>query len=189
VDFKIASKVIASRLHNIIPKLVDISQTGFVKDRLIGDSIRVIIDLMDICKLKKQNITLMMIDFEKTFDTLNWNFLFKTLQSMNFGPSLINWVKTFYTNIESCVMNNGSTSGYFKIKRGVRQGDPLSSYLFVLAVETLSVAVKNDNGIHGFKLKDTEIKLVQYADDTTAILKDLKSVNNFLTLTNTFEHV
>ena len=189
VDFKIASKVIASRLHNIIPKLVDISQTGFVKDRLIGDSIRVINDLMDICKLKKQNMTLMMIDFEKAFDTLNWNFLFKTLQSMNFGPSLINWVKTFYTNIESCVMNNGSTSGYFKIKRGVRQGDPLSSYLFVLAVETLSVAVKNDNGIHGFKLKDTEIKLVQYADDTTAILKDLKSVNNFLTLTNTFEHV
>ena len=108
---------------------------------------------------------------------------------MNFGISLINWVKIFYTNIESCVINNGSSSAYFKIKRGVRQGDPLSSYLFVLAVEMLSIAVKNDDGIHGINLKDTEIKLVQYADDTTAILKDLKSVTNFLTLTNTFENV
>jgi len=70
----------------------------------------------------------MNIDFPKAFDSLERNFLQRCLESFNFGPNVIRWVMTFYKNIQSCVINNGITSNYFTIPRGVRQGDPLSPY-------------------------------------------------------------
>ena len=94
--------------------------------KFIGEAVRSIIDVMDYTK--EQNIPgiLLFIDFEKAFDSLNWNFLLKCLNVFGFGPSLIRWIGTFYTNISSCVLNNGLCSQYFEVQRGVRQGDPLS---------------------------------------------------------------
>ena len=189
VDYKIVSKDIANCLHNLMPKLVSTSQTGFIKDRQIGDSLRLLIDLIELCKKRKENGILLMIDFEKAFDTLEWNFIFKTLKAMNFGPSLITWIQTFYTNIESCILSNGHASPFFNIGRGVRQGDPLSSYLFVLAVEMLSVAVKENKDIQGIVTKNNHLKVIQYADDTTAILKDYNSVQNFIKVTKIFQQL
>ena len=127
VDYKIASKVLAQRLHDKIPKLVSLNQTGFVKGRYMNDTIRTLHDIVDFCKFTSTEGLLLMIDFEKAFDTLEWDFLFQTLEKMNFGQSFINWVKLFYNDIESCVSNNGVSSPYFKLERGVRQGDPLSA--------------------------------------------------------------
>ena len=78
---------------------------------------------------------MMMVDFEKAYDSLEWDFMINVLKHFNFGTDLIKWIKTFYTNIESCISNNNVTSQYFKISRGLRQGDPLSSYIFILCVE------------------------------------------------------
>ena len=69
---------------------------------------------------------LIFLDFKKAFDTVEWHYLFDCLKVFNFGPDLINWVKTFYRNIEGCIINNGLTSDYFTLARGVRKGDPLS---------------------------------------------------------------
>ena len=71
------------------------------------------------------------IDFEKAFDSIEWCFLYKGLEVFNFGPEFIKWVKTFYKNVSSCVINNGVGSPTFQLGRGVRQGDPFSPYLFV----------------------------------------------------------
>ena len=84
-------------------------------------------------------------------------------------------METFYHNIQSCVINNGLASDYFTLARGVRQGDPLSPYLFVLAVETLALSIRANAEIKGIKMKQEETKLLQYADDTTAVLSDLNS--------------
>jgi len=180
VDYKIASKAIANRLHNLIPKLIGLHQTGFVKGRYINDTIRTLYDIIDYCHITGTCGLLLLIDFEKAFDSLNWKYMFTVLKNMNFGESFINWVRLFYNNVESCISNNGISSSYFKINCGVRQGDPLSSYLFILCVEVMSRTIIQNKNIRGISVGDQELKLLQYADDTTAVLKDEQSVNVFL---------
>ena len=88
-----------------------------------------------------------------------------------------------YTNISSCVMNNGFTTKQLKIRKGVRQGDPLSPYLFILALEILAIKIRSDSKIEGFKIGGETIKLSIFADDMTNFLKNKSSYDNlFLTL-------
>ena len=174
VDYKIVSKVIANRMQNALPTLIHFNQSGFIKNRFIGDTIRTILDIIDYTdKYNKQGL-LMMIDFEKAYDSVEWSFLFRVLEQCNFGPTFIKWIKTLYTGIESCVSNGGNSSSYFKVTKGMRQGDPLSSYLFVLVVEILAIAIRNNNKIQGLEIANHNIKILQYADDTTAVLSDLQ---------------
>ena len=94
---------------------------------------------------------------------------------------------TFYNNIQSCVINNGITTDYFTLERGVRQGDPLSPYLFVVAVETLAIAVRQNKAITGITIGKDETKLLQYADDTTAVLADVNSARILFKLLDDFK--
>ena len=82
----------------------------------------------------------------------------------------MNWLKGFYCNSQSCILNNGWASNFFELNRGVRQGCPLSPYLFILSVEVLANAIRQKKEIRGITVKDKEIKLSQYADDTTLVL-------------------
>ena len=88
-------------------------------------------------------------------------------------------VRTFYENIQSCVINNGTASDYFNLERGVRQGDPLSPYLFILAVETMAIAIR----------ENVEIKGIKYADDTTAVLSDTNSALALFKLLESFQQL
>ena len=75
-----------------------------------------------------------------------------------------------YCNIESCILNNGWASNFFQLSRGVRQGCPLSPYIFILSVEVMAEAIRKRKEIVGTIVNGKEIKLSQYADDTTLIL-------------------
>ena len=177
VDAKIISKVIAVRVKNVLPDIIHHNQTGYVKDRYIGETVRSIFDIMEFTDTENIPGILIFIDFKKAFDTVEWHYLFDCLKAFNFGPDLINWVKTFYGNIESCVINNGLTSDYFTLAKGVRQGDPLSPYLFLLVIETLAISIRKNPEIEGIKMGNNETKVLQYADDTTAVLSNLDSAN------------
>ena len=142
---------------------------------------------MEYTKVKKFPGLLLFIDFEKAFDSLKWDFLEKCLEKFNFGPDLIKWIKTVYNDIQSCVINNGLCSQYFNIGRGVRHGDPLSPYLFVSAVEILAIAIRNQENIKGISIDGLETELLQFADDTTAILSDLDSAQALFILLELFE--
>ena len=89
VDAKIMSKVIATRIKNVLPSIVHLNQTGFIKDRYIGETVRSIFDIMDFTVEENIPGLLIFIDFQKAFDSLEWNFLLRCLESFNFGASLI----------------------------------------------------------------------------------------------------
>ena len=174
-DYKIASKCIANRIQKVLPKLINNDQTGFLKGRFIGENIRLIDGIIHYANTKQIPGLLLFIDFEKCFDSIEWAFIEKTLNYYNFGSSLVAWFRLFYSDNSSCVQNNGWASDFFALSRGVRQGCPSSPYLFLLCVEIVGSAVRNDNEIRGFKVLDTESKISQYADDRTLILNGSES--------------
>ena len=155
---------------------------------LVKQLIRTIDDIMEFTKCEGNGI-LAFLDFGKAFDSVEWNFLHKCLEVFNFGSYFKKWVSLLYTDISSCVSNNGVHSDFFALERGIRQGDPLSTYLFIVAVEILAIAVRTNNSIRGISIGDQDYKLVQYADDTTGILKDEESLKVFLDVLKSYEKV
>ena len=101
------------------------------------------------------------------------------IRSLGFGPEFIWWVRTLHH--ESYFINNGLATDFFSMERGVRQGDPLSPCLFVVAVETLALAIRQNREIFGIKIGGVETNFLQYADDTTAVLSDIDSAQALLT--------
>lgn len=117
VDYKIGSKALATRLEKILPEIIHESQCAYVKGRTIFDAVRSINDVMEYTKLHNIPGLMTTFDFKKAFDSLSWEFLFNTLKVFNFGDSFIHWIKVFYLDISSCIMNNGFASDIFYVKR------------------------------------------------------------------------
>ena len=186
IDYKIISKTIASRISNVLPKLIHGDQTGYVKGRYIGQNIRLIQDIMKITSLENLPGMAIFIDFKKAFNSVNWDFLTKVLETFNFGPHIRKWINVLYTDITSCVINNGYASDFFAFQRGVRQGCPLSGILFVLCAEILANVVRNDKNIKGIQIYNKEYKISQYADDTTTFVADAPSAQNLFEVLRAF---
>ena len=123
-------------------------------------------------------------NFEKAFDSIEHSFIISTLKG--FGPDFIQWVKTFFKNVESCVINNGRLTGYFPLQRGTRQGDPLSACLFILALEVLLIQIRENADIKGIIINETEIKLSAYTDDRSFLVIDVQSLYLIFFMCNQF---
>ena len=119
---------------------------------------------------KMKNRLMVLIDFEKAFDTVAWSFIEKCLKYFNFKPDIIKWIKVFYKNIKSTVIVNNEPTQWFSIERGCRQGDPASPYIFLLCGEILAHMIRQDGNVKGYTIEDSEVKISQYADDTTLFL-------------------
>ena len=115
VDAKIASKAIALRIKKVIGKLVHCDQTAYVGDRNIGESVHLINDILEY--MDENDIeAILFSDFEKAFDSVEHSFIISILRAFGLGRNFIQWVKTFFKNAESCVMNNGRSTCCFLSK-------------------------------------------------------------------------
>lgn len=187
VDYKILAKVIAKRIEPALQTLIHTDQTGFMKERFIGQNVRLLNDLMGYAEIKNIPGILLFIDFQKAFDTIEWKFIEKSIELFNFGPNISKWFSIFYNNVESGVMNAGFMTNYFKVSRGVRQGCPLSPLLFVLGVEILALKIRQNQLCRGIELPNgQEAKISQFADDTTLIVDNTGSLREAMNIINTF---
>ena len=112
VDYNILTKVIAKRIEKVLPTLINPDQTGYVKGRYIGENVSLIYDLIHYADKLNQKGIAVFLDFKKAFDSIEWNYLLETLQPFNFGNDIQNWIKIFYNNVTSCVLNNGHASTF-----------------------------------------------------------------------------
>ena len=117
VDYKIATKVIANRMKNVLPKLIHESQTGFMKGRYIGENIRLILETLEYADDQNLPGILFFSDFEKVFDSINHDYMFKCLRHFNFSDDLINWVKLFYKDAKKLRCQQRTSLRFFSCKK------------------------------------------------------------------------
>jgi len=168
-DYKILAKLLATRLKATLRDFISDDQTGFVPDQYIGTNINRMLNFIDYCNDNGVEGMLISIDYEKAFDSMEWDFVYKALEYYGFPNKFINWIKILYNNIESCIINNGHISQFFRPTRGVRQGCPISPYLFIVGAEIMAAFVRNNNKIPPILITDKSSAISQYADDTNII--------------------
>ena len=184
---KIASKALVLRRRNVIPSIINYDQTAYVKGRFIGESIRLIDDILYHAEHENLDGILFAVDTEKAFDSLENSFIFATLTRSGFGKDFIQWIRTLLCHGSSSVMHNGQSTGHFNLERGARQGDPLSPCIFILCLELLFIQIRNDRSIRGFKFDNTAIKLTSFVDDVTFLVKDVQSLKRIEKLLKGFK--
>ena len=188
--YKIASASIANRLKQILNKLISSDQTGFIQGRYIGENTRLIYDIMQYAEENDIPGLLLMIDFEKAFDSVSWTFMEKVFEYFNFGADIQKWIKVLHRKPISAVNQGGNLSEFFEIKNGCRQGDPIAPYIFVLCAEILAVRIRSNPYIKGIHIDNTPILISMYADDTTLILDGSKdSLVNSIQELKSFENI
>ena len=149
VDYKILGKILATRMKGVLHTIIHPGQKGFVPDRYIGENIIEIISTIDKLETEDNLGLLVLIDFYKACDTLEWSFIKKAFEYFNFPECLVKWVTIIYNNINSHLINNGHMSEGFTVSKGVRQRCPLSQCIFVITVELLAIAVRHNVKIKG----------------------------------------
>ncbi|XDV29131.1 hypothetical protein PO909_032284 [Leuciscus waleckii] len=186
VDYKLLALILAVRLKSGLNSIIGETQNGFMKNRHISSNIRLVLDLIDYSENIDSEAIIMFLDFYKAFDSLEHQFLLKSLSLFGFGSTFINMVSMLYNDINSSVLVGLQTTKRFNCDRGVRQGCPISPFLFLLAVELLSIVILQNPSLEGISIFSKEFKISQLADDTTIFLKDQSQIPLCINIINSF---
>ena len=136
--YKLLAKLLANRLKMVVGEVVSKFQHAFIQGRQILNAVLIAGEAVD--SRLKSNIPgfLLKMDIEKLYDHVNWDFLLSIMSKMGFGEKWISWIKWCISIASFSVLINETPSSFFHSSRGLRQGDQLSPYLFILVIEALS---------------------------------------------------
>ncbi|XP_058222932.1 uncharacterized protein LOC131332652 [Rhododendron vialii] len=166
----VGDEILASRLQPVLPHIINKGQAAFVKGRSISDNILLMQELVrnyqrdsgpDRCAIK--------IDLMKAYDSVDWDFLFEVMVALNFPSKFISWVRICITSAMYSIVIDGELEGFFKGEKGLRQGDPIAPYLFLLIMEGLYAILqkKISEGQFNYhpKCSALSISYLAFADD------------------------
>ncbi|GJS33617.1 RNA-directed DNA polymerase, eukaryota, reverse transcriptase zinc-binding domain protein [Tanacetum coccineum] len=160
IHYKIIAKVLVNRLSRLINKIVSPEQTTFIVNRQILDGPLILSEVIDWYKKRKKKMLLFKVDFEKAFDSVRWRYLDFMLCNLGFGLTWRSWIKACFESSRTSILVNGSPTSEFNVSRSLRQGDPLSPFLFVIIMEGLHVAISDSvrNGlIRGIQVGSSDV--------------------------------
>ena len=167
---KILSKILTTRLQTQIRNLVDLDQTGFIRGRSITENFIYAMELVQ-CVHKRRAPTLVIkLDFAKAFDTGNWDALDTIMQARGFSTTWRRWMQQILQSSCSAIVVNGCPGPWIGGRRGLRQGDPISPYLFILVADVLQVLIRKSQLIR-HPMVDTGYPVLQCADDTLLLVR------------------
>ncbi|KAF1326586.1 putative Pollike protein, partial [Globisporangium splendens] len=169
VDVKVLSKALTYRLQSAIPKLIHPDQKGFVRGRSIHHHVRFLADLQDLVTSRDEEAYALFLDFQKAFDRVNWDYMFRLLERMGIGDGFTRWVKLLYTDPQAHMLINGDIQPALHPTRGVKQGDPLSALLFILTIEPLGNMLRSHEE-YGVCLNDDHTATSIFFADDSALL-------------------
>ena len=169
--YKLISGTIANRINEKLHLIIHNEQSGFVRGRFIGEAIRSTYDTLEWAKKNKKKGLILLIDFFKAFDCINFKFIIKTLRYFGFKENIIKWISIILKDFSASVNHAGNISMIFDILSGCRQGDPLSPVIFIMAIEILCIKLRQDKKLKGFSIENLEMMLSLYADDCTIYLE------------------
>lgn len=180
---KIISKILANRLRVLMPDLISPYQTAFIRGRQITDNFVATREILHHISDTNRPAVFIKLDFAKAFDSIEWEFLTRVMEVRGFSTQWITWINSILYTASSRVLINGEVGEYFRHKRGLQQGDPLSPMLFNIAADVLQQMIKavNKSLSNGLtrKIKDSMLAL-QYADDTAVIASaDISTLVSF----------
>eukprot|EP00253_Pinus_taeda_P033746 PITA_33746 len=170
VIYKIISSLMAKRLKPLLENPISPEQTGFVEGRKILDGLVVTQEVIYSMKTKKQKGMMIKLDLSKAYDRINWQYLEEILRSFGFNNRWIRWVLSCISTPNFSILVNGTPLKTFKASRGIRQGDLISPFLFILVVEGLGRYLKQEritDNIKGLRLWGNELPIThqQFVDD------------------------
>ena len=187
VDQKILTKILANRLNQALPKLIHSDQKQ-VKGRWMQENSRLMLDVIYHLNISHGKGGIVFLDQEKAFDRLDWTFMKETLKTFGFGPNFIRWIDILYSNPSMRIKINNFLSDPIKIRRGVRQGDPLSPLLYVICIEGLACMIRRSKGIHGIQIPDGKtLKTLLYADDMTIFFTTNDEILELRSILDTYQ--
>jgi len=194
VFYKICSKVIVNRLATLLPKIISVEQDAFIPGRSIFENISLTQEMVHSInkKIHGGNVVLK-LDMAKAYDRVEWEFLLKVLQSFGFSPVVCGLIRECITTPWYSILMNGTTKGFFKGGRGLRQGDPLSPYLFIILQEVLSRLIKEKVAEKSFRHFSQPrgtilVSHLMYADDVVVFTNGgCRSIRCILNILNTYE--
>ncbi|GJX57117.1 RNA-directed DNA polymerase, eukaryota [Tanacetum coccineum] len=171
--YKVVTKILALRLSLVISDLISDVQTAFLPNRQILDGPFILNELLSWCKFKKQQTLVFKVDFAKAYDSIRWDYLDDVLAAFGFGSKWRSWIKGSLSNGMASILVNGSPTAEFQFFRGLKQGDPLAPYLFILVMESfhLSISRAIEAGFFtGIKVdRSLTLSHLFYADDAVFI--------------------
>ena len=183
-SIKILSKMLTRRLQKEIGNLIDLHQTGFLKGRSISETFVFAAELIQTCNKRRLPTLVLKLDFAKAFDTVIWESLDTILKARGFHDRWCAWMRDILSSSKSAVLVNGCPGPWITCKRGLRQGDPLSPYLFLLVADSLQAMIMSAATVRSPVDSDSPCAVLQYADDTLLVLRgdvaDVQALKNIL---------